>query len=86
MYIHEVEDFCKYEVYEITDEKVHYICLCEDFNIACGIAHTLAEIDKQGDAYYVSNVSIPNTLVPGGGWYYEYKKDKDGKVKLSTLS
>ena len=84
MFQSEVTDFAKYEVYEIVDDKVHYICLCNTFSDACNIAKMLAYMDKTGDSYFVSNVSIPNTLVPGGGWYYEFF-NKEGKVCQRSL-
>lgn len=89
----EVKDFCEYEVYEYRKiaenargiEK-HTICLCKEYKCAKVIACTLAQLDPDNDAYYVTNVSIPNTLVPGGGWYDRFQKGEDGKVHQSSLS
>lgn len=82
----QAEEFANYEVYEVVEEKYHCICLCEDINVAIGIAKILAKADKEGDKYYITNVSKPNTLTWGGGWYYCYWWDKEeGKLKQSSL-
>lgn len=80
-----VKDFAEYEVYELVDGKYHCLCLCKEWKVAEVIAKLLAKYDPQGDAYYITGVSVPNTLVPGGGWYECYQRDKDGKLKHTGL-
>lgn len=85
----EVKDFCEYEVYELIGEKkdeYHCVCVCKEYKIATIIAKLLAMNDPSRDKYYVSNVDIPNTLVPGGGWYDCFQKGEDGKLHQSSLS
>lgn len=84
---HEAEEFANYEVYELVGEekKYHCLCVCKDMDIACAIAKCLASMDKSNDSYYVTSVDVPGTLVWGGGWYYEYHKDENGKLRQSSL-
>ena len=87
MYKDEVEEFSKYEVYEIVDGKYHCLCLCKEYEVAKNIARTFARLDPACDAYYVSSVNHPGDFVPGGGWYDSWYWDKEtGKLKQSSLS
>lgn len=81
----EVQDFAKYEVFESVENAYHCICICEDLDTACYIAKLLALKDPNGDSYYVTSITIPHTMVVGGGWHYEFWKDKNGKLQQSTL-
>ena len=84
---YEAEEFANYEVYELVGEekKYHCLCVCKDMDIACAIAKCLAFMDKSNDSYYVTSVDVPGTLTWGGGWYYEYHKDENGKLRQSSL-
>ena len=89
MRLSEVEEFAAYEVYELIGEKedeYHCLCVCKEYKVATIIAKLLAMNDLSRDKYYVSNVSIPNTLVPGGGWYDCYYRDEEGKLRKDSLS
>ena len=86
MYKHEVEDYANYQVYEIIDKKVHTICVCKTFDDAKNVAVTFAYLDKSYDPYYVTGIHRIGDLIPGGGYYDCYQKDKEtGKVKHSSL-
>ena len=82
----EASKFANYMVYEIVDEKIHILCLCEDSRVARAIAVSLAILDKQCDAYYVTSVNCPGDFVLGGGWYDRYQKNKKtGTIQVSSL-
>jgi hypothetical protein len=87
----EVTDFANYYVYHYVKVaegakgiKKETICLCKDAKHAEYIAKFYAFNDKDGDTYYYSNVSVPNTMVPGGGWYEGFKREGD-KLKRVSL-
>lgn len=82
----EVEDFCKYEVYEIIDNQIHTICLCSESKMADLICRTFATLDPNNDAYFYTNVVVPHTFVPGGGWYICYHKNAEGFLEKTELS
>ena len=86
MFKSDVEKFANYQVYEIVDKKVHVICVCQTFNDAKNIAIVLAYLDKKYDPYYVTGIHNPDDMIPGGGYYDCYQKNKEtGKVKHSSL-
>lgn len=79
-------DFANYVVYEIVDKKVHYLCICKESKVAEVIAKTLAYLDVKGDTYYLTGINNPGDLIPGGGWYEAWHKDKEsGKLKHTSL-
>lgn len=82
----EVKDFCRYEVYEIIDNKEHTICLCNTRNMADTICKLFALNDSKGKTYFYTNVQVPNTFVVGGGWFVGYSKNKEGKLNKIELS
>ena len=83
----EVRDFADYCVYEIVDGAVHYLCVCKEYDIAKNIAKTFAKLDPKCDEYYVGPVTKPDTLIPDGGWYDCWHKDKlTGKLVKHSLS
>jgi len=83
----EAQEFAAYEVYEATtDGNHHTICVCKEGSMADLICRTLATQDPHGDSYFYTNIVIPHTFVPGGGWYVCYSRDKDGNLVRHTLS
>jgi len=75
MYKYEVEEFAQYQVYEIVNDKVHTLCICNEFKAAKFIARTFASLDDTYGRYYVSGIHNPGDMIPGGGWHYCYHKN-----------
>lgn len=79
---HEVENFAEYVLYD----REQYICICNKYEIAEGIAVELALADPVGDKYHISPIYEAGCLVPGGGQETTIWKDEKGKIRKSYLS
>lgn len=76
----------KYEVYELENGKHHHIAWCENSKTAEIIAYCIAKCNPKGNEYFTSYNAQPGELVPGGGGYVSFRKNKDGKVERCELS
>ena len=85
----EVKELASCEVYQdLKDGRHDTICVCggpNGLNKAMYIAKMLAEKDKDGSPYYVIPIEDKDVFIPGGGWQYTFKKDKDGVVRMSSM-
>lgn len=85
----EAKEMASCEVYQdLKDGRHDTICVCggpNATNKAIYIAKMLAEKDKDGDPYYVIPIEDKDVFIPGGGWQYTFKKDKDGVVRMSSM-
>ena len=93
MYKQDLEEYGDYVIFEhVKDETdsnkytVHYICVCKEYKIAEMLCYMLAKEDKVNDPYYFTGITNPGDFIPGGGWYVSFQKDKDGKIRRSSLS
>ncbi len=81
----EIESFCRYEVYTYIDEKKYTFCVCKNYDEALIIVKLLAAADESHASYYITGITEPFDLVPGGGWYVGYHTDKKGKLRKESL-
>ena len=88
MFKEEVEDFAKYELYEIYENKHHTIAIFDNYRTAKSVAILFAMVDPKRDSYCITGISSknPNELIPGGGWKDEFYVDEDGKLQERGLA
>lgn len=80
----EASEFATYVVYEEIETGTHYLGVFKELFIAKMFASHLAKTDKKGDPYFVGLIEVPNTWVPGGGWWIEYQM-KDGRLSYKEV-
>lgn len=76
----------RHEVYEILDGKPCHLAWCPSYEVAKAIAYSLAECDPKAGAYYEAYSPEPGEMVPGGGGYVRFQRNKDGRIERTELS